>query len=89
MEYACCGNCNYSRYLPDDDALICLLSVTDVIEYEDFCSEYKEKKQECCGKCKYHRQEEIDGGWVCVNPDSDYCTDLTDFNDCCDYFTER
>jgi hypothetical protein len=56
---------------------------------EKAVSEYKEKKQECCGKCKYHRQEEIDGGWVCVNPDSDYCTDWTDFNDCCDYFTER
>ena len=29
----------------------------------------------CCGTCKWHYHENIDDGWVCVNSDSEYCTD--------------
>ena len=42
---------------------------------------------ECCGKCKYHEYEDTDG-WVCVNPDSDYCG-WTEYNDYCEEFEER
>lgn len=43
----------------------------------------------CCGKCKYHRHEDIDNGWVCCNPDSDYCSDWTEYNDYCVDYEER
>lgn len=37
------------------------------------------KKNECCGTCRWHEHEDIDDGWVCVNPESEYCTDWTDY----------
>lgn len=45
--------------------------------------------KECCGNCKYHAFESIDSGYVCVNADSDYCSDWTEFNDACEDFEER
>ena len=39
---------------------------------------------ECCGTCKWHQHEDIDDGWVCVNDRSEYCTDWTDYKDCCE-----
>lgn len=39
---------------------------------------------ECCGTCKWHQREDIDDGWVCVNDRSEYCTDWTDYKDCCE-----
>ena len=44
---------------------------------------------ECCGTCKYHQHEDVDNGWVCVNPDSDYCSDWTEYNDYCVDYEER
>lgn len=37
----------------------------------------------CCGTCKYHHHESIDDGWVCVNPESDYCTEWTEDGEQC------
>ena len=37
--------------------------------------------EQCCGTCKYHHHESIDDGWVCVNSDSEYCTDWTEYED--------
>ena len=45
--------------------------------------------REICGNCKYHKHEDIDDGWVCVNTDSEYCSDWTEYTDSCDEFTER
>ena len=45
--------------------------------------------KECCGTCKWHQHENIDDGWVCVNSDSDYCADWTDYNDYCMDYEER
>lgn len=43
----------------------------------------------CCGTCKYHEHEDIDNGWVCVNPESDYIADWTDYDFCCEDYEER
>ena len=37
----------------------------------------------CCGTCKWHLHENVDDGWVCVNGDSEYCTDFTDYDHTC------
>jgi len=42
-----------------------------------------------CGKCKYHQHEEIDDGWVCVNENSRYFTDWTEYEDGCEDYEER
>lgn len=39
--------------------------------------------EKCCGTCKYHYHENIDDGWVCVNDESEYCTDCTEYEDSC------
>lgn len=36
-----------------------------------------------CGTCKWHEHENIDDGWVCVNEDSIYYSDWTEYNDSC------
>ena len=47
-------------------------------------------KEECCGTCNYHKNYTgTDDGWVCVNPDSDYYTDWTEYNDRCDEWEEK
>lgn len=42
-----------------------------------------------CGECKFHQYEEIDRGYVCVNADSPYCTEWTDYTDTCEEWSER
>ena len=54
-----------------------------------FEEECKMNKKQCCGTCKYHVHESIDDGWVCVNSDSEYCTDWTDYDHYCDEYEER
>lgn len=44
---------------------------------------------ECCGTCKWHFHEKINEGWVCTNADSDYVTDWTDYDFCCDEYEKR
>ena len=50
-------------------------------------------KTECCGTCKYHKPTGSycngDTDWVCVNNDSEYCTDYTEYSDVCDEYEER
>lgn len=46
-------------------------------------------KQEICGTCKWHEHENISDGWVCVNSDSEYCADYTEYNDTCEEWEER
>lgn len=47
------------------------------------------EKERCCGTCRYHRHESIDDGWVCVNDESDYYTDWTDYEFCCSEWEGR
>lgn len=46
-------------------------------------------EKECCGNCRYHHHEPIDDGWVCVNDESEYVTDWTDYDFCCDEWEGR
>lgn len=46
-------------------------------------------EKECCGTCTYHQHESIDDGLVCVNSYSDYCSDWTDYDFCCDEWEGR
>lgn len=43
----------------------------------------------CCGTCKWHHHEDISDGRVCVNVESRYCTDWTDYDHCCEDWEER
>ena len=42
----------------------------------------------CCGNCKYHVHDDNDDG-MCVNADSDACTDWTDESDICGKWAEK
>lgn len=46
-------------------------------------------KKECYGIYKWHEHESIDNGWVCVNGDSEYCSDWTEYSHWCDEWEER
>lgn len=49
-------------------------------------------EEHCCGTCKYHQIEDnFLGGddWMCINDQSEYYTDWTDYNHCCDEWEER
>jgi len=41
---------------------------------------------QCCGTCKYHEHESVDDGWVCVNEQSRYCADWTEYDDICEEY---
>ena len=43
----------------------------------------------CCGTCKWHKFENISDGFVCVNSDSDYCADWTEYGDSCEEGEKR
>ena len=46
-------------------------------------------EEKCCGTCKWHQHEDITDGWVCVNADSDYYTDFTDYEHSCEEWEGR
>ena len=43
----------------------------------------------CCGTCEHHKCDKESANWVCDNPNSDYCTYWTDYNDWCYDYEER
>ncbi len=43
----------------------------------------------CCGTCKWYCHEDISDGCVCVNSDSEFCADWTDYGHCCEEWEER
>ena len=45
--------------------------------------------RKCCGTCRWHRHEDISDDWVCANGESDYCTDWTDYDHCCEDWERR
>ena len=45
--------------------------------------------KQCCGTCKYHQFENVNDGYVCVNSDSEYCADWTEYSDFCEEWEER
>ena len=45
--------------------------------------------KECCGTCKWHLKPHYEDDYICCNGDSDYCSDWTDYNHCCDEYEER
>lgn len=42
-----------------------------------------------CGTCKWHNREDISDGYVCVNEESEYCADWTDYDHCCEDWEGR
>lgn len=40
-------------------------------------------EKKVCGTCKYHQFESVDEGYVCVNDESEYVADWTEFNHTC------
>ena len=45
-------------------------------------------EERCCGRCKWHKLETVDSGYVCTNSDSEYCSDWTEYGDCCKAWEE-
>ena len=44
----------------------------------------------CCGTCKYHLRDDYHPeDFVCCNPDSEYCSDYTEYQDSCDDYEEK
>jgi hypothetical protein len=43
----------------------------------------------CCGTCKYHGFEKLSDGFSCVNEQSEYFADFTEYNDSCEEWEER
>lgn len=43
--------------------------------------------EEIFGTCKWHKN--IYFGWICTNPDSEYCSDWTKYGDQCEEWEER
>ena len=48
-----------------------------------------EDQPKCCGTCKWHHPGEFEGDLVCVNGESQYCSDYTDYNDSCALWEDR
>ena len=44
--------------------------------------------KQCCGTCQYGSYDKIDG-YVCVNSDSEYVADFTEYNHTCDSWEEK
>lgn len=40
-------------------------------------------ERKCCGTCKYHQFEGIDEGYVCVNSESEFLSDWTEYGYSC------
>ena len=36
-----------------------------------------------CGTCKWHHKDQF-GDWHCVNSDSEWCTEWTEYTDTCE-----
>ena len=45
------------------------------------------KNRMICGTCYWHKREGDE--WVCVNKNSDYCADYTEYDDTCEEWEER
>ncbi len=43
----------------------------------------------CCGTCKYHGFGKLSDGFSCVNEQSEYFSDFTEYNDSCEEWEER
>lgn len=46
-------------------------------------------KDNCCGICEYHVFSQEDGDYICVNPNSEYYSDFTNYESCCEEYEER
>ena len=51
----------------------------------------KTMDEKVCGTCKWHRKdvESFNPSWYCNNPDGDYYSDYTEYNDECSDWEER
>jgi len=44
-------------------------------------------KEKICGTCRWHQRSGDD--WLCVNSDSEYCSDWTGYTDSCSEYEGR
>jgi len=42
-----------------------------------------------CGTCRWHQHECICDGWVCVNNESDMCTEWTEYGYSCEQWEHK
>ena len=42
-----------------------------------------------CETCRYYEYESIDDGYVCVNSDSEYCSDWVEPEHCCEDWSKK
>ena len=42
-----------------------------------------------CENCRYYEHEDIDDGYVCVNSDSEYCSDWVEAEHCCEGWSNK
>ena len=45
-------------------------------------------EERCCGTCRYGHYDTMQG-YVCVNSDSDNCTDFVDYESDCEEWEEK
>lgn len=45
--------------------------------------------KKCCKLCSFYEHEIIDERYVCVNPESSYCTDWVEPEHCCEDFERK
>ena len=42
------------------------------------------ENEKICGTCAYHKRDEnFEDDWMCVNDESEFCADWTQYNDRC------
>lgn len=58
-----------------------------VLKYME--SENEQIKKKCCGTCKWHKFKNVHAEWICINGESDYVADWTDYNFYCEDYEER
>lgn len=44
--------------------------------------------KQCCGTCEYGHYDKMQG-YTCVNADSEYVADYTEYDHVCDEYTEK
>ena len=50
---------------------------------------YEYKNEVNCGNCKHHKRDFDTGEWICLNLDSIYYTEETDYRDVCGDFEDK
>ena len=84
------GLVNYAGPLKVQYAFVSMSADANKLNYQRYLKkESANSMDKCCGTCKWHKFENISDGFVCVNSDSDYCADWTEYGDSCEEWEKR